>query len=40
MNRVYTLPASPARTPFDDFPAAFIPQLWANESIAILNRGL
>lgn len=40
LNLTTTLFATAARTVFDDYPSAFTPQLWANESIAILNRGL
>jgi len=40
MHTLKTLPASPVRTPYDDFPTAFVPQLWANESIAILEENM
>src|SRR5262245_8124150 len=35
-----TVLAAPARAVYDDFPTAFIPQLWANESIAILEESM
>jgi hypothetical protein len=41
MKLLNTLLAAPVRASFNDYPEAFIPQLWANESIAILEtRGL
>ena len=38
--RLFLVLAAPVRSVFDDFPSAFIPQLWANESIAILEENM
>lgn len=34
------LNATPFVTVFDDYPSAYTPQMWANESIAILEENM
>jgi hypothetical protein len=40
MLKLHLLPAVSFRLVFDDFPSAFIPALWAEESIAILEENM